>query len=207
MTNQSVTSFPLVWPAAWERTAYRNFARFMTPLADARRGLLYELDLMGATDVVLSCNVAFGPHGGPRDSRGRSRSTPSRWIIDDPGAAVYFTVDGEDRCIPCDRWNSVDDNVQAIRKTVEALRGLDRWGTHGIVAAAFRGFAALPESTSAAAWWTVLGVPPDARPDEIDAAFRRLARIHHPDKGGDAATFRQVSEAYRQAREQRVISA
>lgn len=32
--------------------------------------------------------------------------------------------------------------------------------------------------------------------DEIKKAFHRLAHIHHPDKGGDEAKFKKISEAY-----------
>jgi hypothetical protein len=47
-------------------------------------------------------------------------------------------------CFACDRWDSVADNVQAIRKTIEALRGIERWGTGDMVQRAFAGFVALP---------------------------------------------------------------
>lgn len=40
-----------------------------------------------------------------------------------------------------------------------------------------------------------VGVPPDASPEEVDRAFRRLARRLHPDRGGDAARFRELTQA------------
>ncbi|MDQ3681325.1 MAG: J domain-containing protein [Actinomycetota bacterium] len=43
----------------------------------------------------------------------------------------------------------------------------------------------------------VLGVRPGASPDEVRVAFRRFARLHHPDRGGDAPKFRAGVEAYR----------
>ncbi len=44
----------------------------------------------------------------------------------------------------------------------------------------------------------VLGVPEDATQEEITAAYRRLARRHHPDtaEDGEAARFREVVAAY-----------
>lgn len=42
----------------------------------------------------------------------------------------------------------------------------------------------------------VLGLRPGASPHEARAAFRRFARQHHPDRGGDPDTFRAGSEAY-----------
>jgi hypothetical protein len=35
-----------------------------------------------------------------------------------------------------------------------------------------------------------------APPELVDAAFRCLAKIYHPDKGGDAAAMRRLSEAH-----------
>jgi molecular chaperone DnaJ len=44
--------------------------------------------------------------------------------------------------------------------------------------------------------YQTLGVAKNASPDEIKKAYRRMAGIHHPDKGGDTATFQKVQEAY-----------
>lgn len=43
----------------------------------------------------------------------------------------------------------------------------------------------------------LLGVSPDADRQEIKAAFRRYARRHHPDVGGDPARFQAGVEAWR----------
>lgn len=45
--------------------------------------------------------------------------------------------------------------------------------------------------------YQTLGVDRNATPDDIKKAYRRLAGKHHPDKGGDTATFQKVEEAYR----------
>lgn len=44
--------------------------------------------------------------------------------------------------------------------------------------------------------YEVLGVSIDADFAEIKSAYRKLARIHHPDLGGDATTFAQINKAY-----------
>lgn len=43
-----------------------------------------------------------------------------------------------------------------------------------------------------------LGVDPDCSPDELHSAYKDLAKIHHPDLGGDADFMKVLSEAYDQ---------
>ena len=45
-------------------------------------------------------------------------------------------------------------------------------------------------------YYKTLGVSRDASADEIKKAFRKLARTHHPDAGGDEARFKEINEAY-----------
>lgn len=44
--------------------------------------------------------------------------------------------------------------------------------------------------------YETLGVAKNATPEDIKKAYRRLAGIHHPDKGGDTAMFQKVQQAY-----------
>ena len=44
--------------------------------------------------------------------------------------------------------------------------------------------------------YQVLGIPTTATERDIKTAYRRAARHSHPDHGGDAASFRQVTMAY-----------
>ena len=45
-------------------------------------------------------------------------------------------------------------------------------------------------------YYSTLGVQRNASEDEIKKAYRKLAMKHHPDRGGDEATFKKISEAY-----------
>jgi curved DNA-binding protein len=45
-------------------------------------------------------------------------------------------------------------------------------------------------------YYQIMGVKEDASTDEIKKAFKKLARKHHPDAGGDEARFKEISEAY-----------
>lgn len=44
--------------------------------------------------------------------------------------------------------------------------------------------------------YQTLGVSKTASQDEIKKAYRKLATKHHPDKGGDTATFQSIAQAY-----------
>jgi curved DNA-binding protein len=46
-------------------------------------------------------------------------------------------------------------------------------------------------------YYSTLGVGKNANTDDIKKAYRKLASQHHPDKGGDTATFQKIEEAYR----------
>jgi DnaJ-class molecular chaperone len=41
-----------------------------------------------------------------------------------------------------------------------------------------------------------LGIDQTATADDVKRAYRRLAKEHHPDVGGNSETFRQITEAY-----------
>ena len=91
--------------------------------------------------------------------------------------------------------------MQAVWKTIEALRGIARWGTGDMMERAFTGFEALPAPGQHAKhpWWQVLGVHQNATPEEIKTAYRRQAMACHPDHGGSEALMAEVNAAYSEA--------
>lgn len=44
--------------------------------------------------------------------------------------------------------------------------------------------------------YRLLGLSPSSSWDEIEKAYKRKAKIHHPDRGGDEDTMRALNEAY-----------
>lgn len=185
------SAYPLCWPAGWERTPAqrRKLSQFARrSLASARVFVLDELRLLRGQNVVISTNVVLRNDGLPRSGQ----KAP-----DDPGVAVYFGLKGKPKALACDRWTRVEDNLWAIGKHIEAIRGQERWGV-GTLDQAFLGYDALPAPSTN--WWDVLGVERDAGLETIQAAYRVLAHKTHPDTGGSQEEFIRVQSAYEAAR-------
>ena len=187
----NIEAHPLSWPMPYSRNPRPRYARFQVSFVVARDHLLNELRLMSARNVVISSNVPLRRDGLPYANQG---------AVEDAGVAVYFERHGKAMCIPCDEWRTVGDNLRAIGKTVEAIRGIERWGTKSMVEAAMSGFAALPERATGPSWHTVLGVLPGADLATIEHAYRTRAKALHPDIGGGSReAFEALQAAYRQA--------
>ena len=45
-------------------------------------------------------------------------------------------------------------------------------------------------------YYDILGIPKNTSPTEIKKTYRKLAMLHHPDKGGDSDRFKDINEAY-----------
>lgn len=51
--------------------------------------------------------------------------------------------------------------------------------------------------------YKMLGLTPSATWEEIERAYRKKAKVHHPDRGGDGDTMRALNEAYSLIKEMR----
>jgi len=185
-----IEAFPLCWPVGYPRTPHPQSARFDTTFGKSRDAILAEVRRFGGSNCIISSNIPTKRDGNPY----ANFSQPV-----DRGIAVYFTYEGDPVVFACDKWNTCEDNLQAIRKAIEAFRGLERWGVSDLLKRAFTGFKALPEQTAGRKWWEALDVDKSAEESEIKDAYRRLVKLHHPDNGGNADDFRAINEAYKQA--------
>lgn len=188
-------SYPLKWPLGRSTTPHysRRDARFDTTIARSRDELLHELKLLGARNVVISSNIATYRRGGQDIMY--SDQTAAR---DNPGVAVYYEWKGESYALACDRWKTVADNLQALNKTVNAIRGIDRWGTGEMMKAAFAGFKELPAQQERNCW-EVLKINPTRERDVITYHYKQLAKQYHPDAGGSHQMMTELNLAYEQA--------
>lgn len=196
MSTAGVSAYPLQWPAGRPRTpSYkRTRSKFDTTFAVARDELFRELRRLGARHVTLSTNVELRQDGIPYANRRQP---------DDLGVAVYFTHKNRQVCFACDRWDKIEDNIRAVCKTVEAIRGIERWGTGDMVDAAFSGFAALPPAAAPRRWWEVIGIQPHAPTDAVQAAYRLRAIAAHPDRGGTHERMTELNRAMDEFRKER----
>lgn len=178
-------AYPLSWPPGWPRTKARERGPYRTELSAALKNLRRELGLLAgqraATSLVLSSNVTLGAE------------SPA-----DPGVVAYFLRGEQQVAIPCDRWHSVAQNVQAIALTIESMRAIERHGAKHMVTAMFQGFTALP--APAKGWREVLRMPPEAPLAAAEAAYRALARAAHPDAGGSHEMMAALNAAITEAR-------
>lgn len=191
-----IEAYPLQWPVGYPRTKYpeRN-DRFDGTFAKSRDEIVYQLNKMGAKDVVISTNVPLRRDGLPYASFGVKD-------FGDNGVAVYFSIDKEPSVLCCDKWQRIEWNMRAIVKTIDAMRGLDRWGVSEILKRVFTGFKAIPENTNSQAWYNILGVKEDASQNEIKSAYRNLSKVLHPDVGGNSNSFNTLTNAYQQGLKQ-----
>lgn len=182
-------AYPLYWPEYRPRTPHWKLARsrFKTGFGAAANAAYDQVRLLGGKDTIVSTNVPLRRDGLPLASAKR---------VEDAGAAIYFTYKGKYMCFACDRWDRVEDNIWAIAKTIEALRGIARWGTGDMLEAAFKGFLAISSRT----WYEILGVRPDTPLSEIESAYKVRAMKAHPDNGGSHEAMSELNTAIAEAR-------
>lgn len=193
MSVEGVDAFPLTWPDGWERTTSPTDSRYQMIVVDrARQDVLRSLRQMNVVrkDIVISTNLPLRKDGEPYGDARCQGST---------GVAVYWMRNGRPQVIACDRWKKVGENMRAIWHALEALRSLERCGASQVIERAFMGFAALPAAHRMKPWREVLGLNEKATRSAVTDAYRELARIHHPDRGGDQTRMSEINTAVSQA--------
>lgn len=183
----AISAYPLTWPQGFPRVKYRQGGAFKTSLAGALDNVQRSLKLFAQDSgkklerVVISSNVTLG------------EQRPA-----DPGVAVWFSWDGLQVCIPVDRYEKVEANLQAIHHIIEARRVELRHGGLAIVRATFTGFRALPAPAGEKPWREVFGFPvgESVSMTLLEQRYREHRSKSHPDKGGTDAAFQAVQRAF-----------
>ena len=210
--NNTVTAFPLCWPAQSPRTLKhdRVHGRFGSrqsgkwgtqnlTLAQAKKRVLEEISRFTSVGnayradmslVVISSDLALRQDGYPRSGQRQP---------EDSGVVVYFELDDQPRCFPCDNYFRIEDNLAAIAATIQSLRTIERHGS-AMFDSAFSGFTALPspDQVAARSWRETLDYFGDSLADAKKCYLRERSKAH-PDTGGSVDKFEQISRAWTSA--------
>jgi hypothetical protein len=183
--------FPLRWPEGRPRTprGKRRRARFKLTLGAIRDDLVDELRRLGAHYATISTNLALRQDGLPYAKQPQPR---------DPAVAVYFDLRGETYCMACDRYDLVEDNLRAVGLTIEAMRGIERWGSGEMFRQAFVGFTHKQLGAAAVGWRMILGRDIQTQA-EARRRFKEMATECHPDHGGTDEAMRRLNGALAEA--------
>lgn len=178
-------SYPLQWPFGWERTPAINQTKGQFQVKDfklAFNGLAREIRLLSDDEnPYLTHNMMA------------SQREP-----DDTGVAVYFTYEGRQVCIPCDKYDKVKNNIRGIEKTIEALRGIQRWGCKVVMERTVHAYT-VPMLTSSN-WRAILRLPEKVTLLQVEKQYKALAKENHPDQGGSPEQMAEINQAVEQAR-------
>jgi hypothetical protein len=199
--HQEVTKYPLTWPLGWKRTTARSHSKFGTKRAqgygqdaktigDARDSVLKELRAIGVRPdaVSISSNLQLRNDGLPL----ASQSNPA-----DPGVAVWWQHKGKQHVVAIDNFFRAADNLYAIAKTLEAMRGIKRWGSGEILERTYASMTPALPNLGTQPWYDVFKVKADAPREEVEAVYKRMRVMAHPDKPtGDEALFKRIMQAW-----------
>jgi hypothetical protein len=189
--------YPLRYPLNWKRTPKheRKRSAFKQTFYSASLELLNEVRLMGGKYPVISSNLLLKKEGLPYSNQREP---------EDSGVAVYFLLYGKQQCIPCDKWTTTRENLVAITKTINALRGVERWGSKEMVEASFQGFQALPYFENGVEVKTINYFDGCFTDQEILIKYRQLVKKLHPDINPDKINeFIEMNKQYEKLKEKK----
>lgn len=180
--------YPLQWLPQQPRTKSPKRSQFqITSVSRAGDELVEELKRLGAKEVIISSNL---------QTRLRGDGFYANQRVDDAGVVAYFKLKGSSKAMACDKWDRVEHNVWSLKKSIESIRGLERWGGSEFLDGLFTGFQALPSPDD------VINTAPQFFADctdekQMKERYKRLVKELHPDTGGTQAEFQEMQRQYK----------
>lgn len=192
-----------VWPEA--TTRQRQRARFDTGYEATKELLERECRQLGAREVIIQVDIPEA------DIRLDGSCPKASARAGHPGVVVSFDSKHGPLRYSTDAFTSWQDNLRAIALGLDSLRRVDRYGISkggeqytgwraiGSGSPTALGGAMTVEEAARLLWDAAdLGEAPDVAHIDTEAltgAYRRAAKRHHPDAGGDEAAFVRLGEA------------
>ena len=202
MSTAPKIAYPLRWAMGRHRAQQRGAIATKVSLARATDDVLYELQLLDAAEIVISCNVEPLQQFPGYHERYKAPI--------DPGVAVQFTLNGTPYSVTCDEFEAVQGNMRDIGQLLREKRILCQLHGSATIDREFAGYkvASIPIEVSPRRkpWWKVLYVSPDAPLEVVEAAYKGLAKVVHSDltQYDNDAAMAELNRAIEEARLMRV---
>jgi len=182
---------PLQWLPQQPRTKNPKRANFGNhSVYKAVLQLQKELLLLKAKNIILSSNLQTKIDG----------TLCVRQYCDDPSIVIYFELKGEKKAMACDKWDKPEHNIWALKLSISAIRGLERWGGSEFLDGLFTGFQALPAPGEC------INVKMQYFSDVdnleyLKLKYNKLLKELHPDMGGDSEEFQEMMKQHKQLKD------
>lgn len=115
----------------------------------------------------------------------------AKFTLEEAAVTLRYMKDGREVVMSMDTQEWPGGNLRALFLCVDAMRLLDVRGFGKTVATAYMQLSA-PVRVDP---WIVLGLRPDASPDQINAMYLYLAKQRHPDNGGSTEAMAELNAA------------
>lgn len=187
--------YPLQWLQQQQRTKNPQRARFgERSIFKAGNELINELKRLGGKNMIISSNL---------ETKARGTGFYANQKVEDSGIVVYFDLKDKAKAMACDRWNKPEDNIWALYLSIQAIRGLERWGGSDFLDGLFTGFQALPYYEEGQQ--TPLITAPQyfqycESLEDVEITWKKKRAYMHPDRGGSNEDFIELTRQYKEAK-------
>ena len=181
--------YPLQWLKQQPRTENPKRANFGNHSAyKAGIELNNELKLLKAKNVLISSDMQSKQDG----------TLCQRQYNEDKGVVIYFELKGEPKAMACDKWDRPEHNIWALKLSISAIRGLERWGGSEFLDGLFTGFKALPAPGETVIMEKNYFIDVE-NSQQLKIRYKKLVKKLHPDMiGGSSNEFKIMLKQFEQ---------
>ena len=135
-------------------------------------------------------------------------------LMGDGVVKIIFDRNGKRYVFKCDNYKDQLDNYRAAQLCISYLySALESYGVsqeeslmEKVFENFFLGFQATPNDdvlliSDGNSWYQILGVNENCAAEDIKSAYKTMAKIHHPDVGGNNENYLKLRAAYEEGME------